>query len=55
MWTTKEEETFFNLLDKVVNDPTRPWKERADAVRRAARRAEAETELEEFAGWFQDE
>jgi hypothetical protein len=50
--TNKEIETFFELLDKFINE-NGPWiKKRANLLSMAS--SDDKTNLEEFIGWFEE-
>jgi hypothetical protein len=53
-WTVikKEWETFFDLLDKIVNGPG-SWQDKIDEVQIQAKANGSELSLDEFAEWFQ--
>jgi hypothetical protein len=52
--TPREWETFFALLEKIVNAPEGTYKEKAASVMLQAKNQGSETELNEFASWFQE-
>jgi hypothetical protein len=52
--TEKDWDRLFELIDKVVQMPVPggSWQDKAETVRAEAIQRDAETNLEEFAGWF---
>jgi hypothetical protein len=49
----KDWDLFFDLVDKLIDlTPGATWQDKRDEVQRQAKARCAETELEEFTGWF---
>ena len=47
-------EKFFALLQQIRDLPYATWQEKLEVVKRKAEEYDAESALEEFAGWFQE-
>ena len=54
MLNSKQWDDFFDLIDQIVNDG-RPYKDKAEDVRREARARGSEVNLDEFVGWLCEE